>query len=519
MVLSTVPADSRVKDSPSEAHHVSSTVYGNSLARNGIRRFELPEQELPATIVQRFISDELLLDGNPAMNLASFVTTYQEPEAERLMMANLSKNFIDVEEYPSMGEIETRCVNIVARLFNAPLTDHKAEALGVSTIGSSEAIILAVLAAKRRWQIKRRAEGKSTEKPNLVMNAAVQVCWEKAARYLEVEERYWYCRPGAYVMDPKECAELCDENTILVCAILGTTYTGQYEDIKGINDEVAKVNKEKGLDVHIHVDGASGGFVAPFVMPDLEWDFRLPLVCSINASGHKYGLAYAGVGWLVFREQKYLPDEVVFTVNYLGSPQSSFTLNFSKSGVQVLGQYYQFLRLGRSGYESIMSNLTCTADYLSQQVLKLGGGDLFELMSETEGRGLPLVAWRIVKADVGFDEFAIAGHLRQRGWIVPAYTMAPHTDQMKMLRVVVREDFSRSRCEQFVRDLTHTVEYLSKAPKAVAEALAGKTQGEVDQDAEKQSEHHPASHAAKTKHVEHEKHSLRGKHKKTHAVC
>ncbi|SCV70687.1 BQ2448_3449 [Microbotryum intermedium] len=518
-VLSTVPAESRVKDSPTEAHHVSSTVYGSSLARDGIRRFELPEQELPAMVVQRFISDELLLDGNPALNLASFVTTYQEPEAERLMMANLSKNFIDVEEYPSMGEIETRCVNIVARLFNAPLTDHKAEALGVSTIGSSEAIILAVLAAKRRWQIKRRAEGKSTEKPNLVMNAAVQVCWEKAARYLEVEERYWYCRPGAYVMDPKECAELCDENTILVCAILGTTYTGQYEDIKAINDEVAKVNKEKGLDVHIHVDGASGGFVAPFVVPQLEWDFRLPLVCSINASGHKYGLAYAGVGWLVFREKKYLPDEVVFTVNYLGSPQSSFTLNFSKSGVQNRSNPGKFLRLGRSGYEAIMSNLISTADYLSQQVLKLGGGDLFELMSETQGRGLPLVAWRIVKSGVGFDEFAIAGHLRQRGWIVPAYTMAPHTDQMKMLRVVVREDFSRSRCEQFVRDLTHTVEYLSKAPKAVSEALAGKTPGEVDQDAEKQSEHHPAAHAAKTKHVEHEKHSLRGKHKKTHAVC
>ncbi|KAK4698997.1 glutamate decarboxylase, partial [Phenoliferia sp. Uapishka_3] len=471
VVLSSVPADSRVHAEPSHESHVTSLVYGSSLAGEGIPRFEMSENEMPARNAARFVHDELLMDGSPALNLASFVTTYMEDEAEKLMIENLSKNFIDLEEYSSCGEIESRCVNIVARLFNAPLHDAESEALGVSTIGSSEAIILAVLAAKRRWQNARRLAGKSTEKPNIVMNAAVQVCWEKAARYLEVEERYWYCKPDSFVMDPAEGVALVDENTILVCAILGTTYTGQYEDVAKINDLLEKHNKEHDLDVRIHVDAASGGFVAPFVCPDLVWDFRLPLVCSINASGHKYGLTYAGVGWAVWREKKYLPDEILFTVNYLGAPQVSFTLNFSKSAVQVLGQYYVFLRLGKSGYRSIMNNLTSIADGLAKSVVEMGDGKLFTIISEGGGKGLPLVAWRLTEKKK-YDEFAIASHLRQRGWIVPAYTMAPKTEQLKLLRVVVREDFSKSRCDTFVRDLKATIEYLENAPDALTAHLS-----------------------------------------------
>lgn len=423
------------------------------------------------------------------------------------MLENLSKNFIDVEEYPACGEIETRCVNMIARLFNAPLDTPESEAVGVSTIGSSEAIILAVLAAKRKWKNKRKAEGKSTENPNLVMNAAVQVCWEKAARYLEVEERYWFCKPGQYVLDPKEAAELVDENTILVCAILGTTYTGQYEDVEALNDELMKKNAATGLDVHIHVDAASGGFVAPFVVPDLKWDFRLPLVCSINVSGHKYGLAYAGVGWALWKNKSFLPEEILFTVNYLGSPQVSFTLNFSKSAVQVIGQYYQLLRLGKSGYRAIMSNLTSTSDYLAAEILKIGDGNKFELMSEINGKGLPLVAWRL-KEEGKYDEFAIARTLRSRGWIVPAYTMAPNTDKLKLLRVVVREDFSRDRCETFLRDLKDALKTLDATPKVVlehqAEAVAVSTQVK-----------HKHSH----KHHHREQHSLQGTDGKTHAIC
>jgi len=339
------------------------------------------------------------------------------------------------------------------------------------------------------------------------MNAAVQVCWEKAARYLEVDERYWYCSPGKYVLDPKEAVDLVDENTILVVAILGTTYTGQYEDVETLNNELEKKNAATGWDVHIHVDAASGGFVAPFVVPELKWDFRLPLVCSINASGHKYGLTYAGVGWAVWRNKSFLPEEILFTVNYLGSPQVSFTLNFSKSAVQVIGQYYQFIRLGKSGYKAIMTNLTQTADYLAQEILKIGGGNRFEILSEGNGMGLPLVAWRFVGQEK-YDEFAVARTLRERGWIVPAYTMAPHTENMKLLRVVVREDFSRSRCDVFLRDLRDAVHRLDEAPPEVHEYYA---------------EHHAVQiHNKKKrdlKHHHHEKHSLQGKTGKTHGVC
>jgi len=424
------------------------------------------------------------------------------------MRDNLSKNFIDVEEYPALGEIESRCVNIVAKLFNAPLND-KENALGVSTVGSSEAIILGVLAAKRRWQNARRAAGKSVEKPNLVMNAAVQVCWEKAARYLEVEERYWYCKPGQYAADPKELVNLVDENTILVCAIIGTTYTGEYEDVATINDLLEAKNKKEGLNVQIHVDAASGGFVAPFVKPDLKWDFRNSLVCSINTSGHKYGLAYAGVGYLVFRDKSFLPDEIVFTVNYLGSPQISFTLNFSKSAVQVIGSYYQMLRLGKNGFKAIMSNLTQTADYLAQTIESIDDGKRFQMISKTSGNGLPLVAWQLKQGAAKWDEFALVRILRQRGWIVPAYTMAPHCDGMKLVRVVVREDFSRSRCESLIKDLKAAIKTLDEMPDAVLE--------HHKKAAEKP--HHERKHQNETHIKHHEKHSLQGKHGKTHAVC
>jgi len=504
--LSTVPAGERT-GTANDVHALSTTVYGSSLAGSGVPRFEMPEDEMPARTAARFIKDDLLLDGTPSLNLASFVTTYMEEEAEKLMMEHLNVNFIDAEEYPASAEIETRCVNMIARLFNAPLDNPEAEALGVSTIGSSEAIILAVLAAKRAWKNKRKAQGKSTENPNLVMNAAVQVCWEKAARYLEVEERYWFCKPGQFVLDPKEAVELCDENTIMIAAILGTTYTGQYEDVEGLNNELEKKNAETGWDIHIHVDAASGGFVAPFVVPDMKWDFRVPLVCSINVSGHKYGLTYAGVGWAIWRDKSFLPEEILFTVNYLGSPQVSFTLNFSKSAVQVIGQYYQLLRLGKAGYRAIMTNLTMTADYLAEEILKIGGGQRFELLSEMNGKGLPLVAWRF-KGQEKYDEFAIARTLRERGWIVPAYTMAPHTENMKLLRVVVREDFSKSRCDTFLRDLKDAIHTLDATPQVV---LDHKVEAHAEQKAKKQKH--------SLKHHRHEKHSLQGKTDKTHAVC
>ncbi|GAA94862.1 uncharacterized protein L969DRAFT_612354 [Mixia osmundae IAM 14324] len=487
--------------------HIATSVYGSSAAGKSLPKWEMNEEGLEPRQAQRFVQDEMLTDAKPALNLASFVTTYMDKEVEELMLQNLNINAVDAEEYPAQAIMESRCVNMIGRLFNAPIHDADNEVIGVSTVGSSEAIMLAVLSAKRRWRNMREAAGKDFSKPNIVMNAAVQVCWDKAARYFEVEPKFWYCSKDTFLAVPQELVDLVDENTILVACLLGSTYTGGYEDVKSVNDLLEKKNKELGTDVTIHVDGASGGFVVPFVQPDRVWDFRLPLVSSINTSGHKYGLCYPGIGWAIWRSKKYLPEEILFTVNYLGSPQISFTLNFSKSALGVISQYYQLIQLGKAGYRDIMMNCTNTSDYLAEQIIKMGGGKLFELMCETGGNSLPLVAWRLV-GEHAYDEFAIARELRSQGWVVPAYTLAPRAESVKMLRVVCREDFSRSRCETFVRDLQAVVEYLDKTPKAVLDHLAKhpKVGGNHDE----------ATHHGKHKHMQ-PKHS----HKpgKTHAVC
>ncbi|KIM96387.1 hypothetical protein OIDMADRAFT_205014 [Oidiodendron maius Zn] len=480
----------------------TTSVYASKFAARDLPKHEMPEHEMPKEVAYRMIKDDLSLDGNPMLNLASFVTTYMEKEVEDLMAESFSKNFIDYEEYPQSADIQNRCVSMIGRLFNAP-TDPDAAAVGTSTVGSSEAIMLAVLAMKKRWQNQRRAAGKDTSNPNIVMSSAVQVCWEKAARYFEVEEKYVYCTKDRYVIDPEETVKLVDENTIGICVILGTTYTGEYEDAKAVNDLLIKGN----IDTVIHIDAASGGFVAPFVVPELEWDFRLEKVVSINTSGHKYGLVYPGVGWIVWRAPEYLPKELVFNINYLGADQSSFTLNFSKGASQVIGQYYQLIRLGKHGYRSIMSNLTRTADYLSDSLEQLG----FIIMSQKSGTGLPLVAFRLDEAaDKHFDEFALAHQLRERGWVVPAYTMAPHTEDLKMLRVVVREDFSKSRCDQLLTDIKLCLQVLDNMDKQ-----------EIKTREEYVKQH--VSHSHKARHGHHhykkEKHSLQGKTGKTHAVC
>lgn len=387
--------------------------------------------------------------------------------------------------------------------------------------------MLGVLAMKRRWKNKRKTEGKSTENPNIVMSSAVQVCWEKATRYFEIDEKLVYCTNDRFVIDPKEVVDLVDENTIGICCILGTTYTGEYEDVKGVNDLLI----ERGLDTPIHVDAASGGFVAPFTVPDLEWDFRLERVVSINVSGHKYGLVYPGVGWVVWRGAEFLPQELVFNINYLGADQSSFTLNFSKGASQVIGQYYQLIRLGKQGYKAIMSNLTRTADYLSDALEAMG----FIIMSKKSGDGLPLVAFRLSpNEDRVYDEFALAHQLRVRGWVVPAYTMAPNTNNLKMLRVVVREDFTRNRCDGLLADIKLSRQQLEQMD---IDSIK-RTQDFI-------SKHHLHSGRSTHNHPKYkvslkstrtealsifdavrlidsgqnEKHSLQGKHGKTHAIC
>lgn len=292
-------------------------------------RFKMPDSSIPKEAAYQIINDELMLDGNPRLNLASFVTTWMEPECDKLMMAAMNKNYVDMDEYPVTTELQNRCVNMIARLFNAPLEEGET-AIGVGTVGSSEAIMLAGLAFKRKWQNKRKAQGLPYDKPNIVTGANVQVCWEKFARYFEVELKEVKLREGYYVMDPVKAVEMVDENTICVAAILGSTLNGEFEDVKLLNDLLLEKNKKTGWDTPIHVDAASGGFIAPFLYPELEWDFRLPLVKSINVSGHKYGLVYAGIGWNIWRSKEDLPEELIFHINYLGTDQPTFTLNFSK---------------------------------------------------------------------------------------------------------------------------------------------------------------------------------------------
>ncbi|KAI1257112.1 hypothetical protein MGN70_000151 [Eutypa lata] len=513
--LAAIPQDSEVNKLPEAVSKVSlqlseeedsftTSIYGSRFAAEDLPRLEIPDGEMPKEIAYKLIKDELSLDGNPMLNLASFVTTYMEEEAEKLMTDSFSKNFIDYEEYPVSADIQNRCVSMIGRLFNAPVDDSGSSApVGTSTIGSSEAIMLGVLAMKRRWKNKRKAEGKSTENPNIVMSSAVQVCWEKATRYFEIEEKLVYCTPDRFVIDPVETVNLIDENTIGICAILGTTYTGEYEDVKAVNDLLV----ERGIDCPIHVDAASGGFVAPFVVPDLEWDFRCEKVVSINVSGHKYGLVYPGVGWVVWRAAEFLPQELVFNINYLGADQASFTLNFSKGASQVIGQYYQLIRLGKKGYKAIMSNLTRTGNYLSESLEALG----FIIMSKQSGMGLPLVAFRLPpKEEREWDEFSLAHRLRARGWVVPAYTMAPHTNEMKMLRVVVREDFSKNRCDSLICDIKLCMELLDAMDKETIKK-------------HEQFIRTHAMHSGQSKHnhpkFRNEKHSLQGKHGKTHGVC
>ncbi|KAJ3672842.1 hypothetical protein LUZ60_006216 [Juncus effusus] len=448
MVLSKTASESDVS--------IHST-FASRYVRTSLPRFRMPENSIPKEAAYQIINDELMLDGNPRLNLASFVTTWMEPECDKLMMSSINKNYVDMDEYPVTTELQNRCVNMIAHLFNAPLGEAET-AVGVGTVGSSEAIMLAGLAFKRNWQNKMKAAGKPCDKPNIVTGANVQVCWEKFARYFEVELKEVKLSEGYYVMDPAKAVEMVDENTICVAAILGSTLNGEFEDVKLLNDLLTKKNAETGWNTPIHVDAASGGFIAPFLYPELEWDFRLPLVKSINVSGHKYGLVYAGIGWCIWRTKTDLPEELIFHINYLGTDQPTFTLNFSKGSSQVIAQYYQLIRLGFEGYKNIMENCQENAIVLKQGLEKTGR---FNIVSKDNG--VPLVAFSL-KDNSRHDEFEISEFLRRFGWIVPAYTMPPDAQHITVLRVVIREDFSRTLAERLVLDIEKTLHELDQLP-------------------------------------------------------
>lgn len=428
-----------------------------------ISKYEMPETEMLPQTAYNLIHDELGLDGNSRLNLATFVTTWMEPEARQLMAETFDKNMIDKDEYPQTAEIELRCVNIISRLWNAPDGE---QAIGCSTIGSSEAAMLGGMAMKWKWRERRRHQGKATDKPNLVMGINVQVCWEKFCRYWEVEPRFVPVEGDRFHLNAEEAVKRIDENTIGVIGILGSTFDGSYEPIEEINYALDKLNIETGWDVPLHVDAASGGFIAPFLDLDLVWDFRLKWVKSINTSGHKYGLVYPGVGWIIWRDQQELPEELIFHCNYLGGDLPNFALNFSRPGNQVVAQYYNFLRLGKEGYRKIQQACRDTALYLSGEIAKLGP---FELI--TNGGDIPVFAWKLkdeIAAGGNYTLFDLADKLRERGWLVPAYTMPKNREDLVVQRVVVKEGFSRDMADMLIEDLQRAITFFANQPHHTA---------------------------------------------------
>ena len=422
---------------------VSPTYAGRSFSHD-IPKYRLPAEGLSADAAYQLVHDELNLDGNPALNLASFVTSWMEPQADRLASETLAKNLIDQDEYPQTEVVHRRVVSMIGRLFHAPA--HQ-QPTGTATIGSSEAIMLAMLAHKRSWQLRRRAAGLPTERPNMVMGADVHTCWEKFARYFEVEARVVPMEDGRYTIGAAEVEPLLDENTIAVAGLLGTTFTGQMDDLASIDALLTRVNAERKLHIPLHIDAASGGFLIPFSNPDLEWDFRLPSVRSINVSNHKFGLVYPGMGTVVFRDASDLPEELVFHINYLGGDMPNYSLNFSRPSSSVVLQYFAFLRLGRAGFEEIVAGCLSNSRALAAKLAAIPG-----LEPIADGSDFPIVAVRA--SDPQATDLVQLSHLlRERGWIVPAYTLPPNAEHVTVLRMVIKENFSRDMVDMLAHDV------------------------------------------------------------------
>jgi glutamate decarboxylase len=416
-------------------------------------KHRLPDAPLPPMTAYHLVHDELMLDGNSRLNLATFVTTWMEPQADVLMAECRDKNMIDKDEYPRTAELERRCVAMLADLWNAP---DPSAAVGCSTTGSSEACMLAGMALKRRWSKRNSTPG---ARPNLIMGVNVQVCWEKFCNFWEVEARQVPMEGDRFHLDPQAAAELCDENTIGVVGILGSTFDGSYEPIADLCSALDDLQERTGLDIPVHVDGASGAMIAPFLDEDLVWDFRLARVASINTSGHKYGLVYPGVGWALWRDKEALPEELVFHVNYLGGDMPTFALNFSRPGAQVVAQYYTFLRLGREGYRAVQQTSRDVARGIAERVEALGD---FRLL--TRGDELPVFAFTTAPGVESYDVFDVSRRLRESGWLVPAYAFPPNREDLSALRVVCRNGFSDDLADLFVEDLTRLLPELRRQP-------------------------------------------------------
>jgi glutamate decarboxylase len=439
----------------SSSHH--DEIFASEDLATALPKKHFPRHERDPGRIYQAVRDELLLDGNSRQNLATFCQTWIEPEVRRLLDDCIDKNMVDKDEYPQTAEIENRCVHMLANLWNSP---DPVQSVGCSTTGSSEAAMLGGMAMKWRWREKRRASGKSVDRPNLICGP-VQVCWHKFARYWDVELREIPMADDRLLMSPAEVIARCDENTIGVVPTLGVTFNGRYEPVKEVAAALDLLQAQTGLDIPIHVDGASGGFLAPFCAPDLEWDFRLPRVKSVNASGHKYGLAPLGCGWVIWRERGDLPSDLIFNVNYLGGNMPTFALNFSRPGGQIIAQYYNFVRLGREGYTKVHSACYQTAQYLAKEIAVLGPFEM--LFNGDPGDGIPAICWTLAKgADPGYTLYDLADRLSVRGWQVPAYSLPANREDLVVQRIIVRLGVSRDLAGMLVDNIKSAIEYLTR---------------------------------------------------------
>jgi len=442
---------------------LATDLYATRAARQPVPKLRMPARGMAPDAALDLVRDEIAFDGNARQNLATFCQTWLEDEIHQLMDQSIDKNMVDRDEYPATAELEHRCVHILADLWHVP---EASEAVGCSTVGSSEAAMLGGLAMKRRWEARERRAGRMAGKPNLV-TGPVQVCWHKFARYFDVELREIPMASGRYGMTPDEVEARVDENTIGVVPTLGVTFTGLYEPVASVAARLDRVEAERGLDVPIHVDAASGGFLAPFTQPELAWDFRLPRVRSINASGHKFGLAPIGVGWAMWRDKASLPDELVFWVNYLGGNMPDFALNFSRPGGQVIAQYYLLVRLGRDGYRQIQQTCYEVAGHLAAALPKVGA---FELLHDGNPQhGIPAVSWTLRSgAQVSYTLFDLSDRLRMRGWQVAAYALVPELEEVVVMRALVRHGFTRDMADTLLADLAEAIAFFEKHPGAAA---------------------------------------------------
>lgn len=428
-------------------------IYGSQEMREPAPSEFIPLQMTPAETAYRIVKDETFPQTQPRLNLATFVTTYMDDYGTKLMNEAIGINYIDETEYPRVAVMCGRCINMVANMWHTPEEgDWKTGAVG---IGSSEACMLGGVAAWLRWRERRKAQGKPYDKPNLVMSSAYQVVWEKFCQLWQIEMRTVPITREHITLNVDEALKMCDENTICIVPIAGVTWTGMNDDVEALNKALDRYNSKTGYDIPIHVDAASGGFILPFINPEKKWDFRLKWVLSISTSGHKYGLVYPGLGWVIWRDKKYLPKEMSFSVNYLGANISQVGLNFSRPAAQILAQYYNFIHLGMEGYRKIHSNSMEVARYCHE---KIGQMKCFRNYSDTLEN--PLFIWFMdpkYEKDARWTLYDLQDKLMQQGWMVPAYSMPKNIEDVVVMRIVVRQGMSRDMADMLIKDISDAV--------------------------------------------------------------